>query len=202
MKRSLVYIALLHPASALAATRGDYIGLMTQATVPMSRSQLRYISKLGNRAVSRYAVWYAAAEAFLARECGEPDRGTRAKRVLAAVNRCVLEGTDVEKAALFKQMEFGLFHTAQVYESLRETGQLSPVEREQTESALIACADGVLKFAAERGAMNRTPWAGLGPATVARLFPRQPQAKAWLETRTSWSICTMADTTRTRMAAR
>jgi len=167
--------------SALAATRADYAALMARATVPMSRSQLRYISKLGNRAVSRYAVWYAAVEAFLSREGDGPERAARAKRVLAVVNRCALDGADAEKAALFKQMEFGLFHAARTYEWLGEMGQLTAPERERVESALIVCANGVLEFAAERGAMNRTPWAGLGPATMARLFPRRPEAKMWLE---------------------
>lgn len=164
-----------------AATRAEYVALMQRGADAMSQSQLRTVRGPQPRPVSRYTVWYALVEAFLARHEGQTQRAAKATQILVAVNRCVLEGDSRAKVAQFAQMEFCLFDATLAYGWLSEVGALAPSERKRTEAMLIACADGVLEHKAERGAMNRAVLAGLGTAAVARLFPQATGAAVWRE---------------------
>jgi hypothetical protein len=78
-------------------------------------------------------------------------------------------------------MEFALYDTALMVRWLKELGQLNEEEIQRSETMLTACSDGVLKYIPERGSMNRAALAGLGAATIARLFPDAPRASAWRE---------------------
>jgi len=175
-------LLLLMPAvAAWGATRAEYAEIIERGTDAASVSQLRVLSRAQGRAVSRFTVAYGLAEAFLARHHGRRDRAARAKKVLAAVGNCVLEGSEGQRVVQFLQMEFCLYPAALSYVWLRDLGELNAAETERARRMLTACADGVLKHCPERGAMNRVPWAGLGPAAVARLFPDSPRAPAWLD---------------------
>jgi len=177
----VLLMEILIRSSVHAASLSEYVAMIERETDGMSRlHQARARKAYAHKAVvGRATVDYGFLEAFLARSHGQKQRAANAKRVLLAVNRCVLEGTERNRRAEFGEMQFCLYQTSRLYVWLKELGLLDANEIERTERVLHACADGVIKYIGERGAMNRVACQGLGTAAVARLFPDAPHAKTW-----------------------
>jgi hypothetical protein len=76
-------------------------------------------------------------------------------------------------------MEAALGEFIQIVGWLDELGRLSAEQPRQTHATVTVCADGLLRVAAERGAMNRAAMAGSGAATAWRQFPQAEGAARW-----------------------
>ncbi len=88
----LLVLAFTGPAPAI--TPAEYTALIRTVSDRASPAQLRTAQacQAKSAAVSRYTVFYALGEAFLARKVGEPARAERAWQVLQAVNQCMAHG--------------------------------------------------------------------------------------------------------------
>ena len=101
----LLVLAFTRPAPAI--TPAEYTALIRTASEQASPAQLRTAKacQAKSAAVSRYTVFYALGEAFLARQTGEPARAERAWQVLQAVNQCMAHGEAKARDAQCGQME-------------------------------------------------------------------------------------------------
>jgi hypothetical protein len=175
----LVIVTFAVPAPA--TTPAQYAALIRTVCDRASSRQLRAVPacQAKSTAISRYTVFYAMGEAFLARRTGESARAERAWQVVQAVNQCMLQGRAKDQADQCRQMEAALGELIQIVGWLDELGRLSAEQRRQTHTTVTSCADGLLRVAAERGAMNRAAMAGSGAATAWRQFPQAEGATRW-----------------------
>jgi len=172
---------LFFPVSLQAATSAEYAGLIRLVCERASAGQLRAAQACLSKstAVSRYTVFYALGEAFLARQAGETARAEQAGQVLQAVNKCMAHGAPKARDDQCRQMEAALGELVQIVDWLDAVGRLDVEQRRESHATIVACADGLLRVAAERGAMNRAGMAGSGVAAAWRRFPKADGAARW-----------------------
>ena len=98
---------------------------------------------------------------------------------MRAVNQCMTSGDIKARDDQCAQMEFALGELVQIVGWLDESGQLDAQRRLDTHATIVACANGLMRVAAERGAMNRAAMAGSGAAAAWKRFPQAEVAARW-----------------------
>ena len=171
--------------SAYAATKEDY-ARETQRFLKESNEAPRSTKAVRDLLDKNIAGGYGRGQVVIVRpmitvgrELKDRDLLDKAKQIVLASNKVVVDGVDNPKKEIIGQVSFALYELVFAYKQLRTMGMLNPEELARTEKMLKGCADYWLKTRPTQGDGNLDMRYALGVASVANAFPEDPEAPRW-----------------------